>query len=111
MSALSKVLRDIGGGHLAFWCPGCNQAHSIPVTGPRAWGYNNNPDKPTFTPSIKVTWPAKPDAVERFKEWRTERVCHSFVTDGQIQFLSDCTHRLAGKTLPLPDFRISEEGD
>lgn len=27
-----------------------------------------------------------------------------FIRDGQIQFLGDCTHALAGKTVPLPEF-------
>jgi len=31
-------------------------------------------------------------------------VCHSFVTDGRIQFLGDCTHTLAGQTVDLPDW-------
>jgi hypothetical protein len=30
--------------------------------------------------------------------------CHSLVTDGNIQFLDDCTHELKGKTVPLEDF-------
>lgn len=30
--------------------------------------------------------------------------CHSFVTDGRIQFLGDCTHSLAGQTVDLPDW-------
>ena len=30
-------------------------------------------------------------------------VCHSFVNDGQVQFLDDCTHELAGQTLLLLD--------
>jgi hypothetical protein len=59
---------------------------------------------PTFTPSVKVTWPANPNASEEFKKWRTERVCHLFVTDGRIQFLGDCTHALAGQTVDLPDW-------
>jgi hypothetical protein len=29
--------------------------------------------------------------------------CHSFVTDGKIEFLNDSTHKLAGQTVPLPD--------
>jgi hypothetical protein len=29
--------------------------------------------------------------------------CHSFVTNGKIQFLADCTHKLAGQTVELPD--------
>ena len=28
---------------------------------------------------------------------------HSYVTDGRIQYLSDCTHPLAGQTVDLPD--------
>jgi len=30
-------------------------------------------------------------------------VCHSYVTDGRIQFLADCTHALAGLTVDLPE--------
>jgi len=45
----------------------------------------------------------KAQASEEFKEWRTERICHSFITDGKIQFLSDCTHHLAGQTVDLND--------
>lgn len=59
---------------------------------------------PTITPSILVRHPANPKASEEYKEWRTERICHSFVTAGQIMFLSDCTHELAGSTVTLPDF-------
>ena len=36
-------------------------------------------------------------------------VCHSFITDGRIQFLNDCTHALAGHTVPLPPFSWGEE--
>ena len=39
-----------------FWCPGCDGAHLVYVgdgQGPR-WGYNGNPDAPTFTPSVLV---------------------------------------------------------
>src|SRR5436309_254590 len=31
-------------------------------------------------------------------------VCHSFVRDGLIEFLGDCTHPLAGRTVPLEPF-------
>jgi len=30
--------------------------------------------------------------------------CHSFITDGQIKFLGDCTHELAGQTVALKPF-------
>lgn len=109
--SLSPILRELEPGLVMFWCPGCNEPHAVKIAGPAAWGYNGNPDAPTFTPSVKVMWPANPDAIAGFEMWRAERVCHSYVTDGQIQFLSDCTHPLAGQTVPLPDFQISEEGD
>lgn len=101
--ALSAVLASAHPGTVAFFCKGCNAPHMINIgtgPGPR-WGFNGNHEKPTFTPSIKVSWPANPDATEEFKEWRTERVCHSFVTDGRIQYLGDCTHELAGQTVDL----------
>jgi hypothetical protein len=116
MSALSKILRDIEGGGLMFRCPGCNENHAVWVgdgTGPR-WGWNGDVEKPTFTPSVLVRnghylnpdkcWckfnATRPDEPPSF----TCKQCHSFVTDGQIQFLSDCSHALAGQTVPLPDF-------
>jgi len=106
MSQLSTILRDTEGNGLVFRCPGCDDLHQIQHgegDGPR-WMFNGNVDKPSFTPSILVTYPANPDAEEEFKEWRTERRCHSFVTDGNIQFLTDSTHSLAGKTVPLPEW-------
>lgn len=38
---------------------------------------------------------------------RVGKVCHSFVTDGCIQYLGDCTHRLAGQTVDLPAWEAS----
>jgi hypothetical protein len=35
---------------------------------------------------------------------KVPKICHSFITDGRIQFLGDCTHRLAGQTVPIPDW-------
>lgn len=97
MSALSPILRSVDGGQVSFWCPGCDQAHVIGVKAPAGliWGYNGNPERPTFTPSILVNGNPK------FKN-PSAPLCHSFVTDGQIQFLGDCTHALAGQTVPIP---------
>jgi len=106
MGALSAILRNVAGNGLMFWCPGCDDAHKVNIgdgPGPR-WGWNGSADKPTFSPSVLVTYPANPEASDEFKQWRTERRCHSFVVDGNIQFLPDCTHPLAGKTVPLPAF-------
>lgn len=107
---LSPILRRVNGWILAFYCPGCKKRHHIndaPAPGTPSspvWAWNGSVDRPTFTPSLLIRWPANPEAGEEFKEWRTERVCHSFITDGQIQFLSDCTHDLAGQTVSIPEW-------
>jgi len=110
MSALSKILRSGDGGRLlSWWCPGCQGPHQVAVgegPGPR-WGYNGNPEAPTFTPSVLVTWGSYADP-----NWKPEPDdppglsgrCHSFVVDGQMQMLGDCTHALAGQTVPIPEW-------
>lgn len=86
---------------LRFDCPGCGEPHVVPTTGGKAWGWNGSYAIPTLTPSIIVRYrasdPDDPAAVVQ------ESVCHSFVTDGRIQFLGDCTHKLAGQTVDLPE--------
>lgn len=86
MSGLKAVLR--APSLLLIWCPGCDDVHGI---NPQAWHWDGRTDLPTISPSILVTRPGLPGQ------------CHSFVTDGRIQFLGDCTHPLAGQTVDLPD--------
>ena len=101
-------LHRMDANHLAFHCPGCEGGHMVRVSGDHpVWGWNGSMDAPTFTPSILVRYPANPNALEEFKEWRTERRCHSFVTNGNIQFLQDSTHKLSGQTVPIPDWEDS----
>ncbi len=92
------VLRTADDGRrLMFWCPGCDGAHQVTIGWGQSpsWGFNGDYEKPTFTPSVFVN-PGRqnPDA----------HVCHSFVREGEIQFLTDCTHELAGQTVPLQPF-------
>jgi hypothetical protein len=112
------ILRTLEDGRLSFYCPGCREYHTINTistnSGP-CWGFNGNYEKPTFTPSVLVKSGhycdhAKPgycwcNYKERFPDEGEPPfkcgICHSFVTDGRIQFLSDCTHELAGKTVEL----------
>lgn len=118
MSAISSKLRQsidaAGRKGLTYWCQGCESLHQVWFGGgppQRNWRWNGSVDAPTFTPSVNVTYPANPDADEEFKEWRTERRCHTFITNGRVQFLGDCTHALAGQTLPLPDLPGYLKGD
>lgn len=57
------------------------------------WSWNGDIEKPTLKPSI-LTYPKF--AGQEFR-------CHSFVNDGQVKFLSDCSHDNANKTLELLD--------
>lgn len=111
MGALSPFLRSVEGNRIAFWCPGCKSAHQVGVgerPGPR-WTWNGDCDRPTFKPSILVRWGCKVPGNEGWcKDGSNEPcicgVCHSFVTDGRIEFLGDCTHDLAGQTVDLPSW-------
>lgn len=101
-------------GVYLFWCPGCKSIHSI-ITKKQnypspVWEFNEDTDKPTVSPSIKVMYHHPKMNKKDGKTsggWRgeyIEDICHSFVKDGKIQFLSDCTHELAGKTVDIPNW-------
>lgn len=93
---------DMGVHHgerrIAFHCPGCECAHQIPITGTRAWQWNGSLESPTLKPSIFVNRGSVNPGVP---------ACHSYVTDGSIQFLPDSIHALAGRTVELPDWEES----
>lgn len=81
--------------YLEMWCPGCDDRHVIvhrrDDDGP-VWDWNGSTETPTISPSILVNaGHAHPG----------RDICHSFVRDGQWQFLSDSTHSLAGQTVPM----------
>ena len=92
----------------AFDCPGCNMPHSF-STAPGRWTFNGNTEKPTFNPSLLVRGNVPITDEEHAiilaggKIKPKPFICHSFVRDGNIEFLNDCTHALAGQTVPLPN--------
>jgi hypothetical protein len=83
--------------HVKLNFPGPYQVRILPVMigGTRAgtpnWTWNGDVDKPTLKPSVLS---GGGDDMPR---------CHSFVNDGKVQFLDDCSHELAGQTLDLLD--------
>jgi Family of unknown function (DUF6527) len=77
------------------WLPPGETKESPRATGPH-WGFNGDLDNPTLTPSVKSEYGG-------VRVETADRVCHSFVTNGRIQFLNDCTHALAGQTVDLPE--------
>lgn len=96
----------------SFFCEGCVGYHMFytrpwrrwnPATqklsesldGP-VWTFNGDVEKPTFSPSLVVH-----EVVHEGKQLRPR--CHLFVREGRVQFLTDCGHALAGKTVDLLD--------
>jgi hypothetical protein len=85
-------------GRLMFECPGCGLGHAVAVRpatldNGHSWDWNGSLERPTFSPSINAAW----------EQHGQPQRCHSFVANGRIQFLGDCTHALAGQTVDLPE--------
>lgn len=70
-----------------YWCLGCGYEHAF-NTGVHQ--FNGDLNNPTISPSL----------LQNFVPGKT---CHSFIKNGQIQYLGDCHHELRGKTIELPD--------
>lgn len=114
MALLSPKLRSVAlsmdgsAGGIAFWCPGCGEPHVVCTRGDPAarpvWGWDGDVDAPTITPSINILIGPRPMVPVGRPDAGKIDVCHSFVHDGHIQFLGDCTHALANQTVPLPDW-------
>lgn len=104
------------GPHIVFDCPGCGAAgpHGgrkyVPVEGSCRWSWNGDLERPTLSPSILQRLPGAA-AMDLPVNAVGEFVCHSFVRDGRIQFLSDSTHPLAGQTVDLPELPDKEIAD
>lgn len=88
MAKAEEILTPKGdhGGYIIY-CQGCKCHHVFDDR----WTFNGDFEKPTFSPSMLVN------------KNEPRRRCHSFVTDGKIQFLSDCFHELVGQTFELEE--------
>jgi hypothetical protein len=117
----NKISRRVLGDSVEvhFLCPGCGNTHWLPVDGSAPqrpkWQWNGDYEKPTLSPSILYRsghYIPQHASAECWCTYNAEHpdekgpecvICHSFVRDGRIEFLSDCTHALAGQTVDLPD--------
>jgi len=104
----AKPYRKVEGGYvectveeatdIALHLPGpiSNRMMPIQIKGSRKgtgnWSWNGDVDKPTLKPSIKNDFRPHEQLVE-----------HIWINEGQVIFLKDTTHDLAGKTLDLLD--------
>lgn len=106
---------DIKYDALMLWCPGCvtkfhaTGLHMLPISDTQGkrpqWTWNGSLELPGVEPSIltKMTWGDEGTP--------KEFVCHSFLRNGIWDFLTDCTHEMAGQKVPmvpLPDWMVDE---
>lgn len=109
--AVIRRVEDSGDRYHAImiWCPGCEidrkqgGAHMLPVSGDSSkrpvWKWNGDLVSVTLEPSI----------LTKINRGEQEFICHSFLRNGEWQFLGDCTHHLKNQTVPmvpLPDWLI-----
>jgi hypothetical protein len=107
-----------------IFCPGCKCGHGLRVGQPSGanWSFNGDMEKPTFAPSLLITGiecpPYDPETGDYKRGPDGELLlgpdgrllgakdtrCHSFIREGMIEFLGDCTHELRGQTVPLEPF-------
>lgn len=74
-----------------YWDVATNDANCFWVREEHpTWQWNGDYERPTVSPSIKNDRPGF--------------VNHVFIRDGKIEYLSDCTHEYAGKTVDMVDF-------
>lgn len=92
-------------GRYYVYCPGCYEQAKIDFPEQEGYwihaachcfstsvhGFNGDRESPTLTPSLLVTGRSP------------GYCCHSFVTNGDIQFLNDCSHVLKGQKVRLLD--------
>jgi hypothetical protein len=110
-------------GHIIYNCPGCKSIHCIPVDGSRGWSFTGTLENPTIAPSVltrsghyapqytkgdgcyctyDAEHPCEPSGFTCY-------ICHHFVRDGKIEFLSDCTHHLSGQTVEMAGEPVKED--
>lgn len=104
-------------GRIAHYCPACDELHFFAIEEPfkpgQRWEYNGNAEKPSFSPSMLIRtghyvdrpgWSNKPGdcaICDAGGDYGTCGICHYFLKDGRIEYLSDSTHKLAGVRVPL----------
>ncbi len=71
-----------------FHCPGCGFSHGFDDT----WSITGELDYPTVHPSL-LSWQPGDNSYR----------CHLFIKAGKLEYLSDCSHQLAGQTVMMED--------
>lgn len=101
--------------HLQIHLPGPSGCLILPVQikgrreGTGNWTWNGSVDAPDLKPSILTSGNRMLTDEECARIAAGEKIaprpfrCHSWLNDGMVQFLDDCSHEFRGQTLPLLD--------
>ena len=97
-----KMIKLYHGDHVigyGYFCPACKYRHWTRILdsdneGYTIWDFNGDIDNPTFSPSVKHT-------TEYGEPHRPDKICHYYIINSEIRYETDCTHELAGQTIPM----------
>jgi len=79
---------------------------------PDSWQFDGNVDKPTFSPSFKHEGmkTIRDDKGRWTGEWEYDshgkpmrEICHYILTNGILHYCTDCTHSMAGQSIPMAE--------
>lgn len=96
-SLLGKKLKRVGHaeaypfGGIGHWCPGCRVMHVFPTS-----DWDGSREQPTVSSERRFE-------ARGFGALVPATLCRYQLMAGVLRFMSDCTHALAGKSVPLPD--------
>jgi hypothetical protein len=101
--------------HVMLEVPGPTGHLTLPVIlkgkreGTGCWTWNGSTDAPTLRPSVLTNGTYRLTDEEHATLMAGDKVeprrfrCHSWINDGVVQFLDDCSHELANTSVPLLD--------
>jgi len=87
MTAECAPIINLVGNTLSFYCPACKTTHAVKIAA-NGWVWNEDHEHPTIMPSLLSV--------------NGDRRCHLFVSNGQLQYLTDSNHKLTSQTVPIP---------
>lgn len=109
--ALIEGGKKLGG--FQYWCLGCKSEHYVRCFGPETkgprWKFNGDWESPSFTPSVLYLHEHPADKEGGPSTKVTD--CHHYVTNGQIRYLNDSRHALAGKTVRMVNLEVARKGE
>lgn len=78
----------IKSGYITVWLPGLSKwvgVTALPIEGTKAWGWDQNIDKPTLTPSIKTSTKKPENPEDPPEKWKEIELWHGHLRAGRLE--------------------------